>query len=199
MLITANKNIVLASTSTVRKQILQNAGLPFVAIAPDVDEDILKHKLQLSCPLKLALELAKAKSLSLSKQYCDSYIIGADQVCALADSFLNKPKNTQEAILQINALSGKTHTQNNAFAISWQGKIIFSHTAKVSLTMHKLSLNSIKNYVDSDNPVGCAGSYKYESLGKHLFSKVSGNYHAVLGLNIQPLLNFFYSKKIITF
>ncbi|NBR94915.1 MAG: septum formation protein Maf [Proteobacteria bacterium] len=199
MLLTTHHKIILASTSAVRQQILQSVQLPFVAVAPNVDEDKLKKQLNISCPLKLALELAKAKALSIAKQHPDAYIIGADQVCALGDSFLNKAKTQQEAVLQLNALSGKTHTQNNGFAVVHQHKVVFSHSAKVSLTMQKLSLASIKKYVESDNPVGCAGSYKYESLGKHLFSRVNGNYYAVLGLNIQPLLNFFYTAKIITF
>ena len=199
MLLTTRHKIILASTSAVRQQILQSVQLPFVAIAPSVDEDKLKKQLNITCPLKLALELAKAKALSIAKEHPDAYIIGADQVCALGDSFLNKAKTQQEAVLQLNALSGKTHTQNNGFAVVHQHKVVFSHSAKVSLTMQKLSLASIKKYVESDNPVGCAGSYKYESLGKHLFSRVNGNYYAVLGLNIQPLINFFYTKKIITF
>ncbi len=199
MLLTTHHKIILASTSAVRQQILQSVQLPFVVVAPNVDEDKLKKQLNISCPLKLALELAKAKALSIAKQHPDAYIIGADQVCALGDSFLNKAKTQQEAVLQLNALSGKTHTQNNGFAVVHQHKVVFSHSAKVSLTMQKLSLASIKKYVESDNPVGCAGSYKYESLGKHLFSRVNGNYYAVLGLNIQPLLNFFYTAKIITF
>lgn len=199
MLLTTHHKIILASTSAVRQQILQSVQLPFVAVAPNVDEDKLKKQLNIFCPLKLALELAKAKALSIAKQHPDAYIIGADQVCALGDSFLNKAKTQQEAVLQLNALSGKTHTQNNGFAVVHQHKVVFSHSAKVSLTMQKLSLASIKKYVESDNPVGCAGSYKYESLGKHLFSRVNGNYYAVLGLNIQPLLNFFYTAKIITF
>lgn len=199
MLLTTHHKIILASTSAVRQQILQSVQLPFVAVAPHVDEDKLKKQLNISCPLKLALELAKAKALSIAKQHPDAYIIGADQVCALGDSFLNKAKTQQEAVLQLNALSGKTHTQNNGFAVVHQHKVVFSHSAKVSLTMQKLSLTSIKKYVESDNPVGCAGSYKYESLGKYLFSRVNGNYYAVLGLNIQPLLNFFYTTKIITF
>ena len=199
MLLTTHHKIILASTSAVRQQILQSVQLPFVAIAPSVDEDKLKKQLNITCPLKLALELAKAKALSIAKEHPDAYIIGADQVCALGDSFLNKAKTQQEAVLQLNALSGKTHTQNNGFAVVHQHKVVFSHSAKVSLTMQKLSLASIKKYVEADNPVGCAGSYKYESLGKHLFSRVNGNYYAVLGLNIQPLINFFYTKKIITF
>jgi len=80
MFITAHHNIVLASTSQVRQEILQSVHLPFLAIAPQLDEDKLKKQLAITCPLKLALELAKAKAMSVAKQHQDSYIIGADQV-----------------------------------------------------------------------------------------------------------------------
>jgi septum formation protein len=64
--------------------------------------------------------------------------------------------------------------------------------------MRKMSESEIENYVKADQPWGCAGSYKYESLGKHLFDKISGDYFSILGLAIQPLIKFFHNKKIIT-
>ncbi len=63
--------------------------------------------------------------------------------------------------------------------------------------MRKLSTQEIESYVASDQPWGCAGSYKYESLGKHLFEKISGDYYSVLGLAVQPLLNFLHQKKLL--
>lgn len=61
-----------------------------------------------------------------------------------------------------------------------------------------MSITEIENYVKIDRPWGCAGSYKYEALGKHLFEKISGDYYAILGLAIQPLLAFFHRKKLIS-
>lgn len=63
--------------------------------------------------------------------------------------------------------------------------------------MRNLTHQEIVNYVNLDQPIGCAGSYKYESLGKHLFENVKGDYFAILGLSIQPLINFFHQQKII--
>ena len=64
--------------------------------------------------------------------------------------------------------------------------------------MRKLTLKQIQDYVVFEQSYGCAGSYKYESLGKHLFSNIKGDYYAVLGLSIQPLLNFLHQNIIIT-
>ena len=63
--------------------------------------------------------------------------------------------------------------------------------------MRKLSEDEIKFYVKADEAWGSAGSYKYESLGKHLFQKTSGDYYAILGFHIQPLISFLHSKKLI--
>ena len=67
------------------------------------------------------------------------------------------------------------------------------------MEMRKMTAKEIENYAKIDQPFGCAGSYKYESLGKHLFKKVSGDYYAVLGLAIQPLLSFLHQQKVIFF
>ena len=83
--------------------------------------------------------------------------------------------------------------------VAHKGKIIFTNFARVRLKMRKLSQQQIVDYVNFDQSFGCAGSYKYESLGKHLFERVEGDYYAILGLAIQPLLNFLHSKKIINF
>ena len=69
--------------------------------------------------------------------------------------------------------------------------------SRVKLKMRKISANDIQSYVNADKPWGCAGSYKYESLGKHLFEKISGDYYSILGLNLQPLLCFLHRKKYI--
>ena len=91
----------------------------------------------------------------------------------------------------------KIHFQNNAVVVALNGKIIFENFSRVELKMRKLSSAEIKKYVETDQPWGCAGSYKYEALGKHLFEKITGDYFSVLGLAIQPLLAFFHHKKLI--
>jgi septum formation protein len=111
---------------------------------------------------------------------------------------ISKSKNLAEASKQLKKFNGKIHFQNNAVVIALNGKIIFRNFSQVRLKMRKMSAKEIDNYVKIDQPFGCAGSYKYESLGKHLFEKISGDYYSVLGLAIQPLLAFLHAKKIIS-
>jgi len=199
MLVKMRAPIILASSSKIRQRILQEVGLEFKVMAPLYDEDEEKKNLKKMAPKKLALFLAKEKALSISRKFPAAYVIGSDQVCEFEKNEISKSKNAAEALAQLKKFNGKKHFQNNAVVVAKNGKIIFENFSRVELKMRKMSLSEIKKYVEFDQPWGCAGSYKYESLGKHLFEKIKGDYYSVLGLAIQPLLGFFHHKKLISF
>ena len=197
MLIKQNAPLILASTSKIRKRILDEVGLEFEVVTPLFDED--EEKKDITLPAKeLAMYLAEQKALSVCEKHQDSYIIGSDQVCEFDNQEISKSKNSDEAKSQLKAMSGNVHFQNNAVAIALNGNIIFRNFSQVKLQMRPISDAEVDNYVFIDQPWGCAGSYKYESLGKHLFEDVTGDYYAVLGLSIQPLLSFLHQEKIIS-
>ena len=197
MLIVHNCNLILASTSKIRKRIMEEVGLKFTVKAPLFDEDSGKKKVKLS-PQKLAIYLAEQKALSISEKFRDAYVIGSDQVCEFEEKEISKSNNSKEALNQLKKFNGKIHFQNNAAVIAFNGKIIFRKFSRVKLQMRKMTATEIESYVKIDEPWGCAGSYKYESLGKHLFEKISGDYYSVLGLAIQPLSAFLHRKKLIS-
>jgi septum formation protein len=193
-----NKKIILASTSSIRKKILSETGINFVVEKPLYDEDEEKKFLpKMSCK-KLSIFLASQKALSLSNIDSSAYIIGVDQVCEIDKKPINKSNNFDEAFSQLKKFNNNVHYQNNALIVVHNNKIIFKNFTKVSLKMRQLSDAEIITYINSDQPFGCAGSYKYESMGKHLFEKIAGDYYAVLGLSIQPLLFFLHSNNIIS-
>lgn len=197
MLIKQNSPLILASTSKIRKRILDEVGLKFEVVPPLFDEDGEKKDITLPAQ-ELAMYLAEQKALSVCELHPDAYIIGSDQVCEFESQDISKSKNADEATAQLKAMSGKTHFQNNAVAVAQNGHIIFRNFSQVTLKMRELSDLEIANYVAFDQPWGCAGSYKYESLGKHLFEEVIGDYYAVLGMAIQPLLSFLHQTNIIS-
>lgn len=197
MLVTHNCRLILASTSKIRKKILEEVALKFEVVAPLFDEDNSKKNLKLA-PQKLAMYLAEQKALSISDTIPDAYVIGSDQVCEFAEKEISKSNNAAEALKQLKKFNGKIHFQNNAVVIAFNGKIIFRKFSRVKMTMRQMTNAEIESYVTVDQPWGCAGSYKYESLGKHLFSRISGDYYSVLGLAIQPLITFLHSKKLIS-
>ena len=192
-----NKSLILASTSAVRKQILEGVKLDFQAISPLFDEEVGKQENPHLSIAQLAMFLAEGKALSISQLHKNAVVIGSDQICELDGKAINKSHNQEEAIAQLTNFSGKIHYQNNATVVAKNGKIIFRKISRVKLKMRKVSAADIASYVNADAPWGCAGSYKYESLGKHLFEKISGDYYSILGLNLQPLLCFLHRKKYI--
>ena len=197
-LVDQNFEIILASTSKVRKEILEAVGLEFLTISPDFDEEEAKKTLNLKSP-ELALALAKGKALSISKKHPNSYVIGSDQVCEFEGMEVSKSRDISDVKNQLKKFNNKIHFQNNAVIVAFDNQVIFENSSLVKLKMRDLSDDEIIKYADFDQPIGCAGSYKYESLGKHLFEEVEGDYYSVLGLSIQPLLSFFHKQNIIKF
>ena len=198
MLIKHHRSIILASSSKIRAKILQEHNIQFEVIKPFYDEDNEKNFLpKMNCQ-DLAIFLAQKKALSVSEKYRDAIVIGVDQVCEFNKKDISKSKNVEEAISQLSQFNGKIHYQNNGLVVCENNNIIFQNFTKVRLKMRKLTLKQIQDYVVFEQSYGCAGSYKYESLGKHLFSDIKGDYFAVLGLSIQPLINFLHQNKIIT-
>src|SRR3989338_2268438 len=189
--------IILASESKIRKKILEDANLDFEAIAPDFDEDLYKKNYPHLAIKDLAMALARGKALSISSRFPKALVIGSDQICEFEGAKIDKSKDANEAFLQLKSMSGKTHFQNNAVIIAKNNKVIFKKFSKVKLKLRKISDEEISCYINIDKPFGSAGSYKYESFGKHLFAKIKGDYYSILGLNLQEILNFLHKRKYI--
>lgn len=189
--------LILASSSKVRKEILQDLGLKFKAINPDFDEETAKNEILDLDIASQSLFLAQGKAKSISIKHPNSLVIGSDQICQLANETISKPKDKEGAILQLKKLNGKIHYQNNAVTLFQNGKELFCVKQRATLKMRILTDAEIKSYVSLDNPVGCAGSYKIESLGRHLFNEIDGDISCISGMAIQPILNFMHQNQLI--
>lgn len=184
------RRIILASTSPIRRQMLEKANINFDVIAPDCDEEKLKKELSQFSILIQALELAKEKAISISKKHPEDYVIGSDQICDLDGEIINKSRNRLTAFESLNKLQGKTHRQNNGTCIFLNGKPVMEHKEFAELTMRELSNDEIEEYITRDNPIGCAGSYKFELTGKALFTKIKGKDEVVKGFSLSEVLKF---------
>ena len=178
--------IMLASTSPYRAQALKRLGIKFSQISPNVDEDALKNS-DLS-PLAIAKELARQKTQAVSCQHPEAIVIGSDQLVSFQGHILGKPGSQEQAIEQLVAMSGKTHELITAVAIdSPDGPFHFENTTQ--LTMRQLDESAISRYVQRDNPIDCAGSYKIENGGISLFSHIDSTDHsAITGLPLIELV-----------
>jgi len=175
------QSIILASTSPYRQQLLRQLGLPFSAVAPVGDE----HLDQSVAPELLVKHLALSKALSVRDQYSDALIIGADQLFVNPrGQIIGKPGDAAGARRQLQSMAGKTHVFYTAVAlVDCRSGRSASDYSTFSVTLRSLSPQQIAYYVEQDNPVDCAGSFKIEGLGISLMEKMSGSdYTGLIGL-----------------
>jgi len=191
-----HKPIILASTSKIRAQLLKKTGLNFVIKNSFIDEESVRKSITNKNITKLAKVLACAKAKKISDAYPNAYTIGADQICSLNKTILDKPLNKTNANKQLKILSGKTHKQTSAICIYHKGKILWNHVEEAYMTMHKLNNEEIEAYILLDKPYQSCGSYKFESYGQHLFSKVVGDSFTIQGFPIISLLKQLRKYKL---
>lgn len=179
--------LILASTSKYRGALLSQLGWPFEAIAPGIDESLLKA--QHLSPTQLAEELARMKAKAVFAQRHDACVIGSDQVCMHNGEILSKPGSIENARTQLKKMQGGHHELVTAVTIiSPAGEVHFHN--RTILHMRSLTDQEIQNYIQEDLPLDCAGSYKLESRGIKLFERIEMDDHtSIIGLPLIQLTN----------
>jgi len=177
--------LILASTSRYRRELLERLRIPFRCVAPEVDEAAIQVRYAAEQVEELATHLAEAKTRSVADREPTAIVLGSDQVCTCEGSVLNKPGSVQRAGEQLAYLAGKTHSLITAVCLIHSGRTIAFQDV-TTLKMRSLTADEIARYVAIDQPLDCAGSYKLESLGISLFESIQSEDHtAITGL---PLL-----------
>ncbi|RDV02509.1 septum formation protein Maf [Sphingorhabdus pulchriflava] len=192
--------LILASTSSARKLILEKAGLSFDAIPPRIDEDALKQALlsEAVSPRDMADALAEAKAVKLSLKFPEALVIGADQMLAFDDgTMLDKPDSPETAKAQLALMSGSHHRLFSAAVIAKGGAPLWRHVGIVRMSVRPLSSAFIDDYVDRnwDAIRYCVGCYQIENEGAQLFSRIEGDHFDIMGLPLLPLLAFLRERK----
>ena len=192
--------LILASTSSARKQILEKAGLSFDAMPPMVDEEALKQGLMAEnfSPRDMADALAEAKAVKLSVKHPGALVIGADQMLALDEGPLfDKPGSPEIARAQLTLMAGKSHRLFSAVVVAQSGEPLWRHVGTVRMQVRSLRPAFIDSYVARNwgSIRHCVGCYQIETEGAQLFTRIEGDHFDILGLPLLPLLAYLRERK----
>lgn len=185
--------IILASQSSTRKALLNAAHVPYEAKAAMIDEQAIITALVSSgaAPRDMADSLAEAKALKLSFAHPERLVLGCDQILAAQDGrIFGKPDDVKQAREQLCHLRGATHGLYSAGVIALNGEVIWRQVEIAKLSMRHFSDAFLDDYLARywQDIRHCAGCYRIEAEGAQLFTRISGSYHAILGMPLFPLM-----------
>ncbi|WP_440669650.1 nucleoside triphosphate pyrophosphatase [Candidatus Pelagibacter sp. HIMB1483] len=186
--------IILASQSKVRKDILDKYDIPNTIQPSNVDEDVIKESLlkEKASPEIISKNLSELKSCKVSQKKIDKLVLGADSVIDLDGELISKPKSREEAFEILKKLNGKKHNLVSSVCISKNGTRIWEFTDKATLTMKKFDDNDLKKYLSkiSDEALYSYNVYQIEGEGRHLFSNIDGDEDTIMGLPIKKIKEY---------
>lgn len=172
-------NLILASSSPRRKELLENLHLSFKAVSSDADESYPPDW----APDTIVTELSLRKARSVAETFPESYVIGSDTVVAIENVVLGKPRSREEAFSMLKNLSGKTHSVYTGVAIvSPENETVFFE--KTDVVFWELSDEEINRYIETGEPFDKAGAYGIQGFGSLLVQRIEGDYFSVVGLPV---------------
>ena len=174
----AQRPLILASTSRYRRELLERLRLNFSTVAPEVDETPLPGE----APAVLAQRLALAKAQAVARLHPQALVIGSDQVADLQGQCLGKPGDHDKAVTQLRAMRGREVIFQTAVALVAPG-LVLQELAQVRVRFRDLADQEIERYLRAEQPYDCAGSAKSEGLGIALLNSIdSDDPTALIGL-----------------
>ena len=191
--------IILASKSKVRKEILDKNEILNKVEPSNVDEDLVKESLlkERATPTIISKNLAELKANKVSLKNFDILVLGADSVIDLEGELISKPRNREEALDILKKLNGKKHNLVSSVCISKNGKMIWNYTDKAVLKMKEFSNEELKKYLTkiSDQALYAYNVYQIEGEGKKLFAYIEGDENTIMGLPIKTIEEYLKNYK----
>ena len=191
-------NIILASKSKVRKNILEKNNIACDVEPSNVDEDMVKESLlnEKASPEIISKNLAELKANKVSLKNHKQVVLGADSVIDLDGELISKPQDRKEALLILKKLNGKEHYLISSVCISKNGSMIWNYTDKAKLKMKNFTNKELEDYLSkiSDSALFAYNVYQIEGEGRKLFSEIIGDEDTIMGLPVQKIKE--YLKEI---
>ncbi len=193
--------IILASKSAARRAVLTGAGVPFEVSVAGVDEDAVKNAMlaEGASPRDVADALAELKAIRVSRSK-PGFVIGSDQTLEFEGKLYDKAQTVEAAAERLKLMRGKPHKLHSAVVVAKDGAPIWREIVSATLTMRDFSDEFLADYlaVEGEHALGSVGCYRLEGPGAQLFSKIEGDYFAILGLPLMGLLDLFRRHGVLT-
>jgi len=193
--------VILASKSAARRAVLEGAGVPFEVAVAGVDEESIKTGMlaEGASPRDIADALAEVKALRVSRGRA-GFVVGADQALELEGGLYDKAGTLAEARARLKLLRGKPHKLHSAVVVAKDGAPIWREVVTATLTMRDFSDEFLEEYLarEGEAALGSVGCYRLEDVGAQLFSRIEGDYFAILGLPLLGLLDLLRRHRVLT-
>ena len=187
-------DIILASKSKVRKEILNKHNVHTTVEPSNVDEEVMKNSMlkEKASPEIISKCLAELKSCKVSQRKSNTLVLGADSVIDLNGELISKPKNRNEALKILKKLNGKQHNLVSSVCFSKNGTMVWNYTDKATLTMKNFGDEDLTKYLSkiSDHDLYAYNVYQIEGEGRKLFSKIEGDEDTIMGLPIKKIKEY---------
>lgn len=193
--------LILASASAIRAELLARAGVEVACHAARIDEEAIRAALEAegASPRDQADALAEMKARKVAGRFPGAVVIGCDQVLDFKGQVFGKPGDCAAARAQLLTLRGQTHKLLSAVVVYEGEKPVWRHVGEVRLTMREFSDDYLEAYLarNGASVLDSVGGYKLEEEGVRLFSAVQGDYFTVLGLPLVALLGYLAQRGMI--
>ena len=192
-------DLILASKSKVRKEILEKHKINCLVEPSNIDEEPIKDSLLKEGAKSeiISKNLAELKANKVSQKKNGELVLGADSVIDLEGELISKPKSRDDAMKILKKLNGKKHHLISSVCISKNGYMVWNCTDKAALTMKKMSDEELKEYLSkiTDEALFAYNVYQIEGEGRSLFSKIEGDEDTIMGLPIKQIKEYLVALK----
>lgn len=197
----SDPDVILASASPARRDVLTGAGVPFSIDPATIDEAAMKSAMaqEGASAQEVAVGLAHMKALRVSRRHGEAMVIGADQILEVEGRWFDKPADLDEARQTLLALRGRVHALATAACICRGGTRIWHYVETPKLTMRTFSDDCLEWYLkhSGDDILSSVGAYRLEGTGIQLFDRIEGSYFTILGLPLLALLDFLRANGVV--
>jgi septum formation protein len=176
--------IILASASPRRKELIGYLGIDFEVKVPDIHEQAHHNE----SPMDFCLRISREKALRVKADYQNSLVIAADTIVVIDDDILGKPESTKDAYSFLKRLSGRSHDVITAYSVMLPGDLKEISRAVISrVHFADMTDEDIRWYVSTGEPMDKAGAYALQGIGGAFIDRIEGSYTNVIGLPLSEL------------